>query len=221
MRRFLPLALLGSVVLTACDSQRVHDLYAGADAQAANVQANDTVLVTNIDASEQDASFIGQQHTYQLAPGKHTLIVEYAALFQIDADRHEKVKSSPIKVVFEAEAGKTYLFRHPLQKTVESAQAFAHSPTLELVELPDQRLVNASFEKSIPTRFLPSVRFENTEAYGFASDSAANAAPNANSPPASNTSPAQPTDTVAELKSSWHKATSEQRKAFLDWLKQQ
>lgn len=221
MRRLLPFALLGSVMLAACDSQRVHDLYTGADAQAANVQANDTVLVTHIDATEQDTAFIGQQHTYQLAPGKHTLIVEYAALFQIDADRHEKLKSAPIKVVFEAEPGKTYLFRHPLQKTLESAQAFAHSPTLELVELPEQRQVKASFEKSLPTRFLPSVRFENTEAYGFASDSAANAAPGGATQPASSSSLAQPPDPIVELKAAWRNATVEQQKAFLDWLKQQ
>lgn len=194
--------LLSTTLLAACDNARVHQLYNGADDQAVSLQANDTVIVTHVDATEQDTAFIGQKHTYRLAPGKHTLVVEYAAFFQIDAERHEKVVSPPIKVTFEAEPGKSYVFSHPEQKTLDAAQAFAKSPTLAVLLLPDMAPVKASFEQSLPTRFLPAVRFENTESYGFASEKPAAAV-------------------LESLKAQWQQATPEQRDNFLKWVDKQ
>lgn len=212
-----------SWLVAGCDNQRVHELYQGAPDQAVYVEANDTVLVTHIDAEEQDAAFIGQKNRYRLAPGKHILVVEYAALFQIDADRHEKLVSPPIKVTFDAQPGQTYRFRHAEQKTLEQARKFAKFPVLELVSVPDNTLVNATFEKSLPTRFLPKLKFENTESYSFASDQAA-MAPVVPATPAAGSAPESSTAsdiTLESLKRLWQQATPEQRGAFQEWLKNQ
>lgn len=222
----LAVVFCASLLTAACDNQRVHELYNGAPEQAVFVEANDTVLVTHIDAEEQDSAFIGQKNRYRLAPGKHVFVVEYAALFQLDADRHEKVTSPPIKVTFEAKAGETYRFRHAEQKTVDEARAFAKSPTLELVALPANTVVNATFEKSLPTRFLPKLKFENTESYGFASDQAAMAPTVPAAPPAAVASPdsnaSDASDaTLDSLKGLWLKATPQQQGQFREWLKNQ
>lgn len=248
MRRSLIVFLLSTGLLAACDNQRIHELYAGPQDQVSSVEANDTVLVTHVDAVEQDAAFIGQKHTYHLSPGKHVMVVEYGAMFQLDADRHEKLVSPPIKVTFTAIPGKTYAFKHAEQKTVEEARVFAKSPHIELVQLPENTPVNAEFEQSLPTRFLPAIRFENTDSYGFASDRAAltpTTAPvaavttaavavpsNATAPVATNAVPtskdvistatASTADSPLEsLKNAWQKASPDQRKAFQEWLKNQ
>lgn len=229
MRRSLIAVMLTAALLSACDNLRVHDLYNGPQDQVVSVQANDTVIVTYIDAIEQDTAFIGQKHLYHLAPGRHTLVVEYAALFQIDADRHEKVSSSPIKVTFEAQPGKAYLFRHAEQKTLEDAKRFAKAPTLEIVAMPENTLVPATFEQSLPTRLLPAIRFENTEAYGFASDRAA-MTPSAVAVPAPASAPValpvapgvtgnNTAPVVETMKKLWEKATPDQRNAFQEWIK--
>lgn len=222
MRRTLVAILLSASFLAACDNQRVHELYTGADGQAVSVQANDTVIVTHIDALEQETAFIGQKHTYRLPPGKHTLLVEYAAMFQLDADRHEKVTSPPIKVTFNAEPGKSYLFRHAEQNDVEAAKAFAKAPKLELVSLPDNAPVAAVFEQSLPMSFLPKIRFQNTESYGFASDRVEQAAPAAQttaSQPA--VAPSEPPPVLDTMKALWQKASPDQRAAFQNWIKTQ
>lgn len=214
--------LMSASFLAACDNQRVHELYSGAEGQAVSVQANDTVIVTHIDAVEQETAFIGQKHTYRLPPGKHTMLVEYAAMFQLDADRHEKVTSPPIKVTFVAEPGKSYLFRHAEQATVAAAKAFAKAPSLELVSLPDNAPVAAVFEQSLPMSFLPKIRFQNTESYGFASDRVEQADQTVQSSP---TQPAMtPTGTppvLDTMKALWQKASPDQRAAFQDWIKTQ
>jgi uncharacterized protein YccT (UPF0319 family) len=214
-----------SLLSAGCDNQRVHELYRGSPEQAVFVEANDTVLVSHIDAEEQDTAFIGQKNRYRLAPGTHTMVVEYAALFQIDADRHEKLTSPPVKVTFEAKPGHTYRFRHVEQKTLEEARAFAKSPTLELVALPDNTVVNATFEKSLPTRFLPKVAFENSESYGFVSEQKSMATPGASSaavtPVSGETAVVPGSGTLESLKNLWEKATPEQRGAFREWLKKQ
>ncbi len=226
MRLSFAVIICASLLSAGCDNQRVHELYQGSPEQAVFVEANDTVLVSHIDAEEQDTAFIGQKNRYRLAPGTHTLVVEYAALFQIDADRHEKLTSPPVKVTFDAKPGKTYRFRHAEQKTLEEAQAFAKSPTLELVTLPDNTVVDATFEKSLPSRFLPKLKFENSESYGFVSEQHAEAPRSGNSTAViAGTGVAEhavTTDvTLESLKSLWQKATPEQRGAFLEWSKNQ
>lgn len=214
--------LTSALLLTACDNHRVHELYTGAEGQAVTVQANDTVIVTHIDAMEQETAFIGQKHTYRLPPGKHTLLVEYAAMFQLDADRHEKVTSPPIKVTFDAEPGKSYLFRHAEQNSVEAAKAFAKAPKLELVTLPDNAPVAAVFEQSLPMSFLPKIRFQNTESYGFASDRLEHALPAGQAPAARPaTTPSEAPPVLDTMKALWQKASPDQRAAFQDWIKTQ
>lgn len=241
MRKTLVAFLLSTSLLAACANQQTHELYTGPQADAITLQANDTIIVTHIDASEQETAFIGQKHTYRLAPGKHVLLVEYAAFFQLDADRHEKIKSPPIKVTFEAQPGKSYLFRHAEQSTVEAAKAFAKAPKIELIMLPEQTPVNATFEQSLPMSFLPQVRFGNTESYGFASDrleqSQGTATASMSVPGAFEAAPSAPaatgaavpgsgTETVAppvldSLKALWQKTSPDQRDAFLQWVKTQ
>lgn len=208
--RTLLLSFVVALVASGCTSVRHHVLYEGDPAQKSQIHSYDTVLIKYIDDQDMGMSFIGQEQIYDIQAGQHVLLVEYSDLFALDADRHEKVVSRPAKVSFTAEAGKRYQVRHPPQKQLQDAKAFADKPEFWVVELPSGDLVASQMELSRPRSFVPRLKLANTPEYEFASD-----AVNHPAPPVTGSGD-QPH--LKMLQYTWKNASEQERAAFLEWL---
>ncbi len=164
--------LLGMMTLTllACANQKVQVLYDGAEEEAVLIQSSDTVLIKYVDDDSVADGFIGQEIRYRVAPGKHTLIVEYSDLFDINADEFDKVVSRPAKITFQTESGKKYSVGNPKQKTLEQSKAFAENPEFIVTELGSNKTVEASVEMSRPRTFMTQIKSVAAPVYEFDSD---------------------------------------------------
>ena len=207
------LAVLFSVLLAGCAAGRHHTLYEGD--QKAQIQSFDTVLINYVDDESMGVSFIGQKHTYDIKAGQHVLLVEYADIFDVSADQHEKIVSRPAKITFIAEAGKQYQIQHPPQQRLNNAKAFAEKPEFWMVELPSGNRIPALVEMSRPRSFLAGLKFENTPEYEFSSDAVA-LQPAAVSSQGGEVAAQQH---LQMLKYTWQNASEQERAAFLEWIK--
>ena len=209
--------LVSLVLLQGCTTQQYHDWYEGKAATGVVLKSYKTVLVEAINGRDAGASFIGQEHSYELAPGKYTLVVTFADMFELSADEFEKVESGPIKMTFMAEAGKTYQLSHQPLADLAAAKAFAKKPELVITDMDAGVPVVATLEYTVPKRLLPALRFASEEQKVFASDYQA--------VPTTQTAEigmAQDDDLSAlkMLQFSWDKASTSEREAFLKWIGQ-
>ena len=209
----ITLAVAG-LLAAGCSTQQYHDWYEGKAASAAVLKSYKTVLVEAIDGRDAGTAFIGQQHSYELAPGPHTVVVTYADMYDLTADDFEKVESGPVKIQFTAQAGKTYQLSHEPVDGVDAAKAFAKKPELAILNTATGQPVETSVEYAMPKRLLPTIRFASEEEKVFASDYQA-AAPGTAEPQLAGK------DHLSALKMlqfSWEQASPEERETFLQWI---
>lgn len=242
MKQFIATLMLGAaMLLSACSTQLTHNLYRGTPEQAVSFKSFPTILIKSIDNVDTGFGFIGQAQQYTLSPGQHTLIFEYADLWDISADEHDKIVSPRVKLVFTAEAGKTYQIQHAKMDNVEQSRAFARQPEFRLVQLGEAgntvaTLSSALFEVSQPRNLLSLIKFESEPDFAFASDvpkerkvmkevqvGAGDGAETVTQPGKviSNQQPASPVSDLPHLnmlKFSWQQASEAERNLFLQWL---
>ena len=215
----LPLLLSGLLVLFAggCATKQYHDWYKGKAAAGAVLKSHKTILVQAIDGRDAGTAFIGQQHSFELAPGEHSIVVTYADMYDLTADDFEKVESGPVKMQFRAEAGKTYQLAHEAIADIQAAKAFAKKPELKILDAATGEPVRVDLEYAMPKRLLPTLRFASEEEKVFASDYQTPAAA-----PSAEPEPADKADLSAlkMLQFSWEQASPAERKAFLKWIEQ-
>lgn len=234
MRQLTATFLLGvAICLGACSTQLTHDLHQGAPEQAVSIKSFPTVLIKSIDNEDTGFGFIGQEQQYTLSPGQHTLIFEYADLWDLSADEHDKVVSPRVKLVFSAEAGKTYQIQHAKMENVQQSRAFAKRPEFQLVQLgEDGQNVNtlsaAIFEVSQPRNLLSLIKFDSERDYAFASDNGDSDSKDLNAAARDQFGEEKGGQQAAKaesefphlnmLKFSWQQASEAERKLFLQWL---
>ena len=201
---------------SGCATQQYHDWYEGKPAKGAVLNSAPTILVEAINGRDAGASFIGQQHSYELAPGEYTVVVSYADMYDLTADDFEKVESSPVKMTFTAKAGATYQLRHEPVDGVEAARKFAKKPDLKILDQATGKPVEVAIEYTVPKRLLPTLRFASEEEKVFVSDY---------NPPAGPKNDAEPElasdDELSALKMlqfTWEQASQQEREAFLRWI---
>ena len=227
MKRMIVVALL-ALVATGCAINREHKLYEGDPSQTARIVSYDTVIIKYIDNEDMGVSFIGQKQTYDVKAGQHILLLEYSDIFDVGSDDHEKIVSRPAKVTFIAEAGKQYQVRHPAQKRLDNARAFAEKPEFWVVGLPSGDKVAAEVELSRPRNFVSKLKFETTPDYEFASDavkpvSVAAMPMTSGENTVASTPDIRAVDELSNLKMlqySWKNASEQEKAAFLEWIKQ-
>ena len=217
MKNMIVAALL-ALLVSGCSTMREHKLYQGDPSQAARIVSYDTVLINYVDDEDMGVSFIGQHQTYDIKAGKHVLLVEYADMFDVGADDHEKVVSRPAKITFVAEPGKQYQVRHPEHKKLEDAKQFAEEPAFWMVDLATGARIDTQVELSRPRSFFEGLKLQNKPEYQFASDQVNQpaAAPVA----AQSNVPAGDLTNLKMLQYSWKNATEQERTVFLEWIKQ-
>lgn len=70
----------------------------------------------------------------ELQPGRQQLIIEYEAVWELNADDHDRVVSEPMSVTFTAAAGRHYLLRYPEPGSVKEATAYARQPVVTIID---------------------------------------------------------------------------------------
>lgn len=205
--------LLALVLIQGCATQQYHDWYDGKPATGAVLKSYKTVLVEAINGRDAGASFIGQEHSYELAPGNYTLVVTFADMYDRTADDFEKVESSPVKITFAAEAGKTYQLSHEPLADLQAAKAFAKEPQITIMDVAADVPVMTTVEYTVPKRLLPTLRFASEPENVFASDY------QGTSTAESALTKDEDLSALKMLQFSWGKASAKEREAFLEWIK--
>lgn len=205
---------------SGCATQQYHDWYEGEPGDGAVLKSYKTVLVEAINGRDAGSAFIGQEHSYELPAGKLTLLVSYADMYDQTADDFEKVSSSPVKIQFLAEAGKTYQLAHDPIENIQAAKAFAKKPEISVIDVAANQPVETTVEYTVPKRLLPSLRFASEEEKVFASDYQTPTA--VTEPSAAKPQLAEKKDlsVLKMLQFSWEQASEEERDLFLQWIKQ-
>lgn len=179
------------LLLSACSTHQRHDWYTGN--AAVTLTASPTVLIERINDRAAEPAFIGQSHTYRLAPGHYTVEAQYADLFELTSDEFETVRSEPVRLLFQAEPGRRYRIEHETVAGVAAARDFARQPALRIVDVELGEAV-----RPLPTGFpVPAtVAVEGSPARDAVASSM-----------------------LTIMQVSWQNATPEERAAFLCWLK--
>ncbi|MDX1694355.1 MAG: DUF2057 domain-containing protein [Ketobacteraceae bacterium] len=219
----LPLLRISCVLVlllpVGCATQQNHDWYQGEAASGAVLKSWPTILVEAIDGRDAGAAFIGQQHSYELAPGEHKLVVTYADMFDLKAGDFEKVASAPVKIVFTARAGETYQLKHDAVEGIKAARAFAKNPELAIVNTGTDERVAHKVEHAMPKRLLPTFRFASEDEPVFASDNVpAREAPTGKPDQAPRLASDNALSPLRMLQFSWEQASDREREAFLQWI---
>lgn len=229
VKKAIGFGLLGIffAVAAGCATKQHHDLYQGESGQAAVLKSSETVLIEMINGREVGPSFIGQVHSYELAPGEYTILVSYSDLYDIDADNFDKVDSDPVKLTFNLSAGGTYQVTHREISGLSDAKAFAKKPVIKVKDVASGDYVSAAVEYVVPKRLLPQLVFGSDEEKVFASDYVEPASPptEAGAAPdnaAEGVKPVKQSDLSAlkMLQFSWQNASQEERDAFLRWVEE-
>ncbi|MCG8668117.1 MAG: DUF2057 domain-containing protein [Pseudomonadales bacterium] len=231
---FMKLVVISALVASGCATKQHHVWYEGNE-QAAVLKSKETVLIESIDGRKTDVAFIGQVHSYSLAPGEHVIVVTYGDLFEITADDYEKITSNPVKLTVNLEAGKTYQFDHKEVKKMEASREFSQKPVFSLMDTSTGKAQDLVVEYTTPRSILSRLRFESEQEQIFVSDyvkkqqatkpASADGAVVTSSPTAENgatTAKASGGELspLHMLKFSWQQASPQERAAFLEWTQQ-
>lgn len=185
------LVMVLSLVLQACATQQQHDWFTGS--AAVSLEAAPTVIIERINDRTAESAFIGQVHTYQLAPGHYTIVAQYADLFELTSDDFETVRSDAVRLAFQAEPGRHYRIEHVPVKGVKAARTFAKQPELRIVDVERGEVAHSTPNGT------PGMMATGSES-GQTQDITASSM-------------------LTIMQVSWQNATPEERAAFLCWVK--
>lgn len=155
MRLFL---LFVFVTLQGCSTAKHVRLYDGpAIGQDQEVQLVLPLSFELISLDEQpiaqfSQTFRNHDLTVKLSPGKHTLVMRYRDIWQIDADNHQTLSSGQMTFTGEFNSGESFKINTPLLNTLAQAQQFVKQPRVSLVS--DQQTITGShIKKADPLTF--------------------------------------------------------------------
>lgn len=171
-----------------------------ASAGTAVVASPEIIQILSVDGEEQPGALFGSRSlSLKLTPGEHVVSVRYNQLFQLGADEHDIVKSSPVAFRFTAAAGGKYRFETTPPKRHEAARQFAKNPDIRLVnEITGERITG------IVVKSLGQASLVDTMSKAFQS--------------AQGEAAANGTERLEALKTLWLNASPSERQAFAAWL---
>lgn len=174
------------------------DLPSETVSQQARLEVPELIQVLAIDGQERTGNFFGSRATtLELNAGEHVLSVRYSQIFQLGADDHDIIKSKPMAIRFNAEAGQRYALTVSPPKRYEAAKEFAKQP--------DIRLINTATGNSQQATLISS--------YAEASlvDSIGKAFQNVNEE-------SKTSNNLQLLQDIWLRASPSERQSFAAWL---
>ena len=192
--RLWMLSLLSGVLVACAGMNAPVRLYGGAAKPASDVAilaVPDGVQLLEVDGDEVGGSYLRDHYQAEILPGEHLLKIRYAELWQINAEEHDVVRSSPVLIRMNAKAGQKYGFTYERPKTREEARRFAKDVRISLREEGSGAQVAGISVAKGQLDGLGSGLFggENSSA------------------------------SLERLKKLWSQAKDADRKAFLEWLK--
>jgi uncharacterized protein len=191
-----------------------------AQAQAAELRVPEAFDVLIVNGSEYGAS-LKSNKTVALISGRNVVIVEYDQIFDAEfGDSHDRIRSAPIALVFEASSDAVLTLVDPKLKSNAEARQYAKAPTLQLrdakqdpvtaQQLPVREINGMMFADNGSTPAIASVMpaipaIPAAPAAGTQANTTQNAVPVAAPAP----------DALQMLSYWWQQASPEQRAAFL------
>lgn len=207
-RRLLPAVLLPLLLAT------------GLQAAELRVPEPFDVLIVN---GEEYSAGLKSQKTVVLKTGRNIVILEYDQIFDADyGDSHDRIKSAPVALVFEAAADSVLSLVDPKLQSNTEARRYAKAPQLQLRDQLQQPVAS----QLLPVREINGLlladggndgnRSINANQAGASTTSAGNPAPTATPSTAPQSTTSQPApDALQMLNYWWQQATPAQRAAFL------
>lgn len=188
--RWLTFALLW---LAGCAAPGSYQTYTGPElspARVAHVRVPQELDVLAIDGRDAQIPLLAQRHlVLAMRAGVHELQVRYRDVWDVDNIDDEVVRSKPMSVRFAVMAGGRYALALPRLPSLRDAQAYAHEPTVWVVDdATGHRLAAPVPHAAVATPAEPSPSRQAQ-------------------PPA-----------LDLLRYWWGQADPQQRREFLDWL---
>lgn len=182
------------ILLSACASSTAPvRLYGGAPKPASGLVMLDVgpgVQLVEMDGDEVSGSLLRDSYQAELLPGEHVLKVRYSELWQVSAEEHDVVRSSPLLIRFTGSAGQHFRFDYPRPRNRDEARRFAKDPRIALVEVASASRVEAVSLGKAGLDGLGSSYFGQEGGNG-----------------------------LERLKKIWSQTRAEDRKQFVEWLK--
>ncbi len=152
------LLILSCILLQACSTASNVRLYAG----PAIPEEMETTLVLplNFELLSLDGQSVAQfEQTFRnhnlnikLTPGFHTLVMQYSDIWEIDNENHDKLTPGQLTFSGTFLEGERFFIQTPPLNTYAQAQAFVHSPSVNLVS-DRQTLAGSHIAKADPLTF--------------------------------------------------------------------
>jgi len=155
---------------------------------------------------------------YHLPPGTYTLSVAYSAIWPLEGDEHETLRSAPVHLQATLNAGQRYTIQFAKPDTLDDAREMARCPEFELVDeagvatgqtvpqpVPSRQVAEAPTPVDQPegTRQSPSL------ATGATKTQTPQPGPKSASPGAS---------PLSQMELWWEKASPEEKREFRNWV---
>jgi len=80
------------------------------------------------------ARLAGLPTELHLLPGPHRISVRYSVIWPISKDYHETVRSDPVVLELDGQAGDVYTVSYEKPRRLRQAKQFARDPVFELVK---------------------------------------------------------------------------------------
>lgn len=174
--------------------------------------------IIEVNGKRQGWSMFKKERKIDLEKGPYKILLQYEDFYDQGFDDHEKVKSKPIMITFQHEGGdlKTE-FNRP--EFVKIARLFAENPDLKIVDAKTGKRISMDLEiLKRPNKGVTALKKETPQVKSYRAEDSKNieAKPVTKSV-ASQVLPSKmkSKDPLAQLNHWWHKASLEQRQAFL------
>lgn len=222
MLRFL--LLLSVLALGACSSHPVK-LYAGPTqpaSQVATIRVPVELEVLSLNGKKVEGvrTLLGtSDRQLQLLPGHYQLLVFYKNIWQTSADEHETVESDPVALDLSLAAGHTYQVDFDRARNTQEAEAFrkhfsAWATDLSSGEKTASQPSGLKLGNSIYNQLTGQV---TTVAVGQTDADDHQVIAPLTTTPATNDQPTSG-NYLDLLKAQWSQASSEEKRAFLQWI---
>jgi uncharacterized protein YccT (UPF0319 family) len=161
-----------------------------------------------------------------VTPGQHVFSVRYDWLWEYDYDNFDPLKSDPVSVTIQTEAGKTYTITHRDIPDYPAALAFSRKPEMQVIEAGSGTRVRqpapeaASTSAAQPVEQAPAAsQPKSNQATATVAATSTVAATPAGKSAASTSRPAQAQpSSLPMLQYWWSQASPSEQKQFRDWI---
>ena len=189
-------------------------------AEAAKLTITDNLILRDIDDKSVEHGFLSKKQTFELTPGKHTLIIKYKDVFEdLDFAEDRLVTSDYFVVKFTVENQQELLLSTSKINDLAAAEHFARKPELSLLD-EDKKAVVLDLEKLKDYELAKQVTkvVTNLSVPIVTTQNINKASIVANSELAFNNKVLDNVDAVPMLKYWWQKANQEEKDRFHDFI---